>query len=52
MSQMGKAGAIAPAKIAALQDEDKSSNRDEKEGTPSEGSDEGSASLLLPVLGE
>ena len=46
---MGKAGALAPSRLVALQDEDKSSVKDEKEGSGSEGSEEGGMSFLVLI---
>ncbi|ORX36899.1 WD40-repeat-containing domain protein [Kockovaella imperatae] len=42
MSTAGKSSTLAPSRLSAIQDEDKVSNRDEKEASPmSEGSEEG-----------
>ncbi|RSH81536.1 hypothetical protein EHS25_006158 [Saitozyma podzolica] len=41
VSTVGKATSIAPSRLAALQDEDRASSRDEREGSASEGSEDG-----------
>jgi striatin 1/3/4 len=41
VTTVSKPPGIAPARLAALQDEDRASNRDEKEGSGSEGSEDG-----------
>lgn len=45
-STAGKASGIAPSRLIALQEDDKASSRDEKEGSGSEGSEEGCESLV------
>lgn len=42
VSTAGKASGIAPSRLVALQDEDRASVKDDKEGSGSEGSEEGS----------
>jgi len=41
VSTTGKASGIAPSRLAALQEDDKASNQGDKEGSGSEGSEEG-----------
>ena len=47
----GKTGTLAPSRLAALQDEDRASVKEEKEGSMSEGSEEGCESSLTSSPG-